>query len=133
MHELAATGIGLYYQLKENDMNATIYIQAFYFALPSVLQAEASALLLAAFYASQFGIHKMTFLTDNLTLAKAAAAKHASDPQVAWEIRSYIADFHNYTRSLDATVYHINRNLNGIAHRCAHKALRQSMSQPICL
>jgi hypothetical protein len=52
---------------------------------PSVLQAEAEALLLAARIASTFQLQDITFLKDNSTLAKAAAVRSVSHSQVPWE------------------------------------------------
>jgi hypothetical protein len=97
----------------------------------SVLQAETAALLLATEIASHLNLKKVTFLTDNSALAKAATSTSASDPQVHWEIRSHIADYLQVTQSLDAAVFHIKRDLSGIAHNCAHQAIRQSLSSPI--
>jgi hypothetical protein len=131
MNSAIATGIGVYCELQENNVNTKVFIQASTPIAPSVIQAEAAALLLAAKFASLVEVQKVTFLIDNSSLAKAAAATHTSDPQVNWEIRSYVADFQLYIKPLDTTVYHINRDLNGIAHNCAHQAVRQSVSQPI--
>jgi ribonuclease HI len=126
-----ATGIGIYCDLQEQNNNATIFIQASTSTTRSVLQAEATALLLATKIVSHLGLQKVTFLTDNSSLAKAAASTCASGPQVFWEIRSHIADYLQVTQSLDAAVFHIKRDFNGVAHNCAHQAIRQSLSSPI--
>ena len=98
---------------------------------PSSLQAEALALLLAATLANLLQLQHVTFLTDNLTLAKAAAALKTADQQVPWEIRQHIAQYKLVSQELDPKIYHIKRDLNGVAHNCAHQALRQSQSGPI--
>jgi predicted SPOUT superfamily RNA methylase MTH1 len=84
---------------------------------PSVLQAKAEALLLAARIASTFQLQDITFLTDNSTLSKARSVSHS---QVPWEIRNHIAGYINLTQSLGASVYHIKRDLNGVVHDSAH-------------
>ena len=104
-------------------------IQAAIPVTASVLQAKAEALLFAAQVASALNIQQPSFLTDNSTLALAAASN--SFDQVPWEIRRHIANFNQSTTSSTAAVYHIKRDLNGVAHNCAHQALRQSLSQPI--
>ena len=73
----------------------------------------------------------MTFLTDNLTLAKAAAATTILDKEVPWELRKQISDYHKASRNLGGEIFHIKRDLNGIAHDCAKQAIRQDMSLPI--
>jgi hypothetical protein len=107
---------------------ATILIQASTDKAPSPLHAEALALLLAATIADRLQASQVTFLTDNLILSRAAVAVKTTDPQVPWEIREKIA---NYSRGLQTQVYHIKRNINGVAHNCAHQAIRQSQSMPI--
>jgi hypothetical protein len=70
-------------------------------------------------------------LTDNHTLAKAAAANKISDKQVPWELREQIANYQKASRNIEKKVFHIPRNLNGIAHDCAKQAIRQDKSLPI--
>ena len=69
-----------------------VFIQASTSLTPSPLQAEAWALLLAAKVAAVLQLHQVTFLTDNLALARAAASS-ASDPQALWEIRNLVSNF----------------------------------------
>ena len=88
--------------------------------------AEALALLLAVTLANLLQLQHVTFLTDNLTLAKAAAALKTADQQVPWEIRQHIAQYKLVSQELDPKIYHIKRDLNGVAHNCAHQALRHS-------
>lgn len=131
MGNTTATGIGVHCELQERDISATFFIQASTSTTPSVIQAEAAALLLATEIAALLHLQKVTFLTDSSSLAKAAASTSASAPQVHWEIRRHIADYLQLSKSLDAAVFHIKRSLNGVAHNCAHQAIRQTLSHPI--
>jgi hypothetical protein len=126
-----STGIGVYCQIGESNFNISALIQASTPTTPSVLQAEAEAFLLAARIASILRLKQPTFLTDCSTLAKAAVAPSVSHPQIPWEIRRYIVNYFNLTQSLGAAVYHIKRDINGVAHNCAHQAIRQNVSEPI--
>jgi hypothetical protein len=126
-----ATGMGVYIQIKEDNFEATAMIQASTQTSASVLQAEAEALSFAVRVASKLQLQHQTFLTDNITLARAAASSSATHPQVPWEIRRHIADYMQFAKTATSKVYHIKRDLNGVAHNCAHQALRQSLSQPI--
>jgi hypothetical protein len=97
---------------------------------PSPLHAEASALNLAAGIANHLQISQISFLIDNLTLARAAASKRSSDPHIPWEIREQIAIFRNNTRNIEQ-VHHIKREFNIVAHNCAQHAIRQGQSRHI--
>jgi hypothetical protein len=55
-------------------------------------------------------------LTDNLTLARAAASKRATDPHVPWEIREQTANFIQANRNIDQKVCHIKSD-KGIVNR----------------
>jgi hypothetical protein len=98
---------------------------------PSPLHAEASALNLAAGIANHLQISQISFLIDNLTLARAAASKRSSDPHIPWEIREQIAIFRNNTRNIEEQVHHIKREFNIVTHSCAQHAIRQGLSRPI--
>jgi hypothetical protein len=126
-----ATGIGVYCQILEHNFSATALIQASMPLSPSVIQAEAEAFLLAAKIANRLHIQQPVFLTDNSILAKAAAAPAISDSQVPWEIRRHLAQYKLLSASCNASVYHVKRDLNGVAHNCSHQALRQDQSRPI--
>jgi hypothetical protein len=117
-----ATGIGVYCQILEHNFSATALIQASMPLSPSVIQAEAEAFLLAAKIANRLHIQQPVFLTDNSILAKAAAAPAISDSQVPWEIRRHLAQYKLLSASCNASVYHVNRGLNGVAHNCSHQA-----------
>jgi hypothetical protein len=89
--------------------------------MPSTLQAEACALLLGAKVAVLLKLQQVTFLTDNLSLAKAAATSTTSDPQVLWEIQHLIAEYKEASRALSPKIYHISRDLNEAVHSCAQQ------------
>jgi ribonuclease HI len=124
------TGIGVYCQIKEDNFTATVMIQASTLKTPSVLQAEAEALLFAIRFAATLQLQQPTFLTDNSTLAKATSATSASQLHVPWEIRRYIAEYIQFSDSSTTATYHIKRDLNGVAHNCARQALGHNLSQP---
>jgi hypothetical protein len=127
----SVTGIGVFIQIQEIHRSGMIMIQASTPMAPSILQAEAEALLVAARIALALQLQGHTFLTDNSTLASSAATQSTSLEQVPWEIRRIIADYRNLIRYSTTAVYHIKRDINGVAHNCAHQALRQNLSQPI--
>ena len=106
-------------------------IQASADHVPSSLQAEALTLLLAAKVAYQLQLREVTFLTDNLTLVKAATSKSILEQQVPWEIRDHLASFLQNSAQLHAAIFHVKRDLNGVANNCAHQALEIGASEPI--
>ena len=93
----------------------------------SPLQAEAHALVLAARVTQLLQIREPTFLTDNLSLAKAATSRNVSADAIPWSIRKLIAEFYNTTRQLQSQVFHISRGINGIAHNVAHQVLTRAI------
>jgi hypothetical protein len=123
-----STGIGVYCHIQEGSASSLLMIQASTQNTETVLQAEAEALLLAVMIAARLNFQCPTFLTDNSTLASAAAMALSNLKEVPWEIRWHLAQF---SKLSDPQVFHISRELNGVAHNCAHQALRQSLSQPI--
>ena len=132
------TGIGVFCHLCHQEGEMKILIQASIPKSPSPLLAEAIALVFAANLAIQLNISQATFLTDNLILARAAAADKISDGVdkisdgvVPWELREQIAQYKKASRQITSQIYHIKRDINGIAHNCSQQALRQSLSLPI--
>ena len=125
------TGIGVFCHIPGDQTITNVFVQASIPMAPSPLQAEASALLLAATIAKLLQLQQVTFLTDNSSLAKAAASRTLSSTQVQWKIRQHVAKYFQITHQLQPAIYHISRNLNGISHSCAQQAVRQDLSQPI--
>ena len=116
----SSTGIGVYCLLKQGLLEEKILIQASpQVSAPSSLYAEAQGLNLAAQIAEKINIHEATFFTDNLILARAAAANRISNENVPWELREQIANYQRASRRMETKVYHISRNLNITAHECA--------------
>jgi hypothetical protein len=129
--ENCKTGIGVYCQFPGQGREETVMIQASTTYSSSPLLAEAAALLFATKVAAQVQAQGATFLTDNLTLARAASATALTSDQVPWELRQQIADYKRVSEELQSKIFHINRNLNGVAHDCAQQAIRRPMSLPI--
>uniref|UniRef100_A0ACD5U6V3 Uncharacterized protein n=1 Tax=Avena sativa TaxID=4498 RepID=A0ACD5U6V3_AVESA len=129
--ERILTGLGVYCQIQHDHTKATVLIQASTAKAPSPLHVEAMALLLASQIAEQLKTPQVTFLTDNLTLSRAAAATKTTDTQVPWELREHIAVYKNASKELQSRIFHIKRDINGVAHNYAHQAIRQNQSRPI--
>uniref|UniRef100_A0ACD5ZE21 Uncharacterized protein n=1 Tax=Avena sativa TaxID=4498 RepID=A0ACD5ZE21_AVESA len=127
----ATTGLGVFCDLKQGLHPTIVLIQASTELAPSALQAEATGLLLAAKIANLLQIQHVTFLTDNMSVARAAATIKPTDQQVPWEIRQHIAQYKHVSKKLNPNIYHIKRNINGVAHNCAHQAIRRSQAGPI--
>nr|XP_051229148.1 uncharacterized protein LOC127346950 [Lolium perenne] len=75
------TGLGVYCQFTRECREETVMIQASTIQPSSPILAEAAALLLASNIAAKIQEQGVTFLTDNLTLARAAAAHSIADKQ----------------------------------------------------
>ncbi|XBI28971.1 hypothetical protein VPH35_053079 [Triticum aestivum] len=117
------TGIGVFIQIPGDETERKIMIQASAGDAHSPLCAEALALQLAARVATQMQFQHTTFFMYNLSLAKMVASRNINDDLINWRCRAPISSFLQDTSSIQTTVYHINRNINGIAHDCAHQVL----------
>ena len=71
------------------------------------------------------GIHEAAILTDNLLLAKAAAARDPNSQPGYWIIRGLLTDFCALTASSDVQIFHVSRNHNTEAHEAAKLAYSQ--------
>jgi hypothetical protein len=131
LHGRITLGIGVFCHLQHDSGESKVIIQASMPKALSPLVAEADALIFAAQLAQQMNIPSVTFLIDNLTLARAVASVKISDATVPWELRQQIAHYKKVSRDLEANIYHIKRDINGIAHDCSQQALRQNQSMPI--
>ena len=86
------TGIGIFIQLEEQHQQGNISIAATGAHVTSPLQAKALALLPATLIVSAVTTGKITFVTDNQVVAKAAAAYRDSQNKPGpSEIRNYLA------------------------------------------
>ena len=124
---VAATGIGVFLNFLQDNRSIQVQIQASAPLTSSPIQAEAQALLLAAKAAQILQVEQPTFLTDNLSLAKAAANRNVIADSTPWMIREFLADFYRITQHLQSQVFHISREINGIAHNVAHQVLSRSL------
>ena len=124
-------GLGVYCHFKHNEQDIDIFVHAIDLLVPSALSAEAQALLLAAKLAHALELSSPTFFTDCLSLARAAAASSSTADAMLWEIRKQVAEFGNYSKQLHASIFHIYREINRIAHKCAQQARRSTRSEPI--
>lgn len=123
----AATGIGVFLNFLQDNRSIQVQIQASAPLTSSPLQAEAQALLLAAKATQLLQIVQPTFLTDNLSLTKAAANMNVTADSTPWVIRESLADFYRTTQHLQLQVFHISREVNGIVHNVAHQVLSRSL------
>ena len=119
----------MFLSFSQDQAKVNVQIQASTQNTSSPLQAEALALLFAAQVARRLQISRPTFLTDCLSLAKAAAARSVLADSTPWTIRTSLAEFFSFTNDLQAQVYHISREINGISHNVAHQVLR-SLPEP---
>lgn len=118
------TGIGIVIQTGENEQETGILISAAGESVESPLQAEATALQVAAEIASHIISSQIIFLVDNLTLAKVAASRNLLQVPGHRKIRSQLANFFAATANIQAQVFHIPRELNVKAHNCAASSYR---------
>jgi hypothetical protein len=71
--ERTTTGLGVYCQLQQNLHGTIIFIQASATKIPTLLQAEAWALILSAKVSNMLQLQQVTLRTDNMSLGRAAA------------------------------------------------------------
>ena len=72
------------------------------------------------------------FLTHCLTLASSAAMGKLQDPSIPWCIRKPLAIYFKHANSMQPQVFHISREVNGIAHNLAHQVFSSSNEPQIC-
>jgi hypothetical protein len=124
-------GLGIYNALTDQDPRTDIFSAASSPAISLSLQAVAQALrILAANFASSLNMANPGFFTDCSNLEKAAAAPGATDQAMLWEIRRQAIEFQNVTLSLQLRIFHISREINGVAHQCARQAKQSTCSRP---
>jgi hypothetical protein len=107
-----------------------VLILAIKHGVPSPIQAEAHTLTLAGRLAAALRLQEPYFFSDCANLVKAAAAQGASNPAMLWEIRCQAIEFQEGTKSLQPRIFHVKREINGVAHNCAQQAKRSMRSKP---
>ena len=132
LHGAVATGIGVYLVLPQDRFEINVQIQASAPPTTSPLHAEALALSFAAQVASKLNILQPTFLMDCLSLSLVAATGKIVESTTPWSIRKPLADFFKHANSLQPRVFHISREINGIAHNVAHQVLHSRVEPQVC-
>jgi hypothetical protein len=77
--ETEITGHGVYCQILQDNLKATILLQASTGKTPSPLHAEALGLLLTTKIAQLLKVNQITFITYNLQLERAAASSPSEE------------------------------------------------------
>ena len=126
-----SVGLGIYIRDDANQKNWRIKIQAISQQEATVFQAEAKALSLAAKIPKMLQVDTPTFLTDNQVPAKTAASRKIDHPLLHWNARNHLAQFFRDTTGCSPQVFHISRELNQEAHKCASQVFRPSLNRPI--
>ncbi|XBJ16274.1 hypothetical protein VPH35_007941 [Triticum aestivum] len=125
--ESVRTGIGIFLQVHQRDQKMEATISATIEHSQSTIQAEAHGINLAAIIINMLNIQQAAILTDNLTLAKAAATRSPNSQPGHWQIRSILTNFCNNNATKQVQVFHIPRS-----HNCeAHVAAKLTQSQNI--
>ncbi|KAI4971997.1 hypothetical protein ZWY2020_002922 [Hordeum vulgare] len=104
-----------------NQKETNVQVQASASPTSNPLQVESLALSFAAHLASQLNIAHPTFLLDCLALALVAASGNISDSATPWNIRKSLASLFKCTSNFHPRVFHISREINGIAHNLAQQ------------
>lgn len=122
------TGIGIHIELENsNRKKNVIMIQGLTQQASSALHAETLASTLALQVAQALGVVNPTLLTDSKLLAMAMASKRIDSEFMHWSCRQSFAQALKIAGVSQAKVYHIKRQLNSLAHCCAHQALKPSV------
>jgi hypothetical protein len=127
---VTTAGLGIYLTYKEQHTHTDVLILAIKHEVPSPIQAEAHALLLAGRLAAALRLPEPSFFSDCANLVKAAAAQGAANPAMLWEIRRQAIEFQEETKALQPRIFHVKREINGLAHNCAQQARRSRHAEP---
>jgi hypothetical protein len=118
------TGLGIYMQIHDGRPCSPVSILAISPPASLAIQAEAFGLLLAVKLAEMLIIHQATFLTDNATLATAAATQDLLHAPGHRTIRPQLSDMAATTCFNDSKFFYISRSLKFRAHHQARLALK---------
>ena len=69
---------------------------------------------------------------DCLSLALVAASGKIRESTTPWSIKKSLANFFKYTTDLHPHVFHISREVDGIAHNLAQQVFRSNDESQIC-
>jgi ribonuclease HI len=119
-HQKEKTGIGIYFDLNEEDHKA-IFVQASSYA-SSALQAEAQAMEVAAQIANKLKVQNSNFLTDNFIVAQSLKQHDLKKNPGHWTIRPNLQQILQFMQGMEAGILKIKREDNKSAHMLAHKA-----------
>ena len=117
-------GLGIFIQICGDRPCSKICISAISPPASSAIQAEAFGLLLASQIAQLLHIQQATFLTDNSTLAHAAATQDLRLAPGHWTIRPQLAHMAASSSFDPSKVFHTPRSNNFRAHHHARLALK---------
>lgn len=123
------TGIDVFISIPSDQGELNVRVQASAPPTSTPLQDEAVALSCAAHLALRLNLANSTFLMDCLSLASFAALRNIS--ATPWNIRNDLAHFFKDTSNLNAQVFHISREINGIAHSLGQQVFRSNASSQI--
>ncbi|VAI80150.1 hypothetical protein VPH35_125532 [Triticum aestivum] len=126
------TGVGVYLPLPQDRFEINVQIQASALPTTSPLHAEALALSFPAQVASKLNILQPTFLMDCLSLSLVAATGKIVESTTPWSIRKPLANFFKHANNLQPRVFHISREINGMAHNVAHQVLHSGAEPQVC-
>ena len=115
------TYVGVYFCIPSPRREINIQVQASAPPTSTPIQEEAVSLAYAAHLAVSLSVQQPTFLTDCLSLASAVASRKITHSAAPWNIRKELASFVKSTAHLNSQVFHIYRNLNGVAHNLAQQ------------
>jgi hypothetical protein len=121
----AQAGIGVVIMLQDKSHCSEIHVAAMSPPATSALQAEASSgLQLAIAISEVLNLQQPYFLSDNVTLVKAAASLDIINKPGHWEIRPQLARIIQSNQFEASKTFHVPRSLNFKAHYNARLALK---------
>ncbi|XBJ12258.1 hypothetical protein VPH35_016818 [Triticum aestivum] len=119
-------GIGIYIQTSENEEETVTLISTTGKSVESPLRAKATVVQVAAEISYRIANNQITFLVDNLILARAPASRNLLQVAGHWQIRSQLPNYFPATANIQARVFNIPRELIVQAHSCASTSYRDN-------